>query len=495
MTAAEAEAKKETPLPGRRAVIIGASGYIGTHLVPRLVEQGWAVRATARSAKVLAARQWHGVEILQADILDAASLDAALADMDVAFYLVHCMSAGGNFAAIERQGAGNFVAAANAAGLRRIVYLGGLTPRNPQSQHLQGRIETGEILRHANCEVVEIRAGMVIGPGSAAWEVMRDLVNHLPIMITPRWVRSRSTPIGLDNLMTYLIGLATAPLQGKPVFEASGGDIRTYEDMMLTYGKLIGKRPIILDVPVLTPKLSSYWLRLITSVPTNVAAALVEGLTHDLIADDAAIRELIPQRLLDFKESVEAAMKIEEAHAVATRWVEGSLACRDWNPQYAFYAKCVGDEAIAQASVDALWKEILLIGNQGDFFYANLLWRLRRLIDYFLGGPAMRFKRRHPTELRVGDVFDGWRVIGLTPGARLTLLMEMRTPGSGVLEFEIEPADTGNLIRATAYLHPAGVWGLLYWYAMWPFHVFLFAGLTRAIERRAEKRQGVGDSG
>ncbi len=489
----EGEPRSEIALRGRRAVVVGASGYIGTHLVPRLVADGWEVRATARNIDVLAAREWQGVEFLEADILDKASLERALRNQDVAFYLVHCMSAGGDFAALERKGARNFVEAANAAGVNRVVYLGGLTPENPKSQHLKARVDTGDILRRANCEVVEIRAGMIVGPGSAAWEVIRDLVNHLPIMITPRWVRSRSTPIALDNLLTYLIGVAEARVDDDPIYEVAGPDVCTYEEMMRAYGELVGKRPIIIDVPVLTPRLSGYWLRLITSVPTNIAGALIEGLAHDFIGDDAAIRKLIPQRLLTFRESAEAALEAEKSHAVATRWVEGSLACRDWNPKYGFYAKRVGDEADSRASVDALWRQILLIGNDGDFFYANSLWRIRRLMDWCLGGTAMRYGRRHPTELRVGDLFDGWRVIGLAPGERLTLLMEMRAPGAGVLEFELEPKDSGSRIRATAYWHPAGVWGLLYWYAMWPFHTFLFAGLTQAIARRAEQGESSGE--
>ncbi len=483
----EGESRSEVTSRGRRAVVVGASGYIGTNLVPRLVAEGFEVRATARNTEVLAAREWGSVELLQADILDKVSLERALNSRDVAFYLVHCMGAGGDFLALERQGALNFVEAANATGLGRIVYLGGLTPENPQSQHLKARLDSGDILRQADCQVVEIRAGMIVGPGSAAWEVMRDLVNYLPIMITPRWVRSRSTPIALENLLTYLIGVAETPLRDDPIYEVAGPDVCTYEEMMLIYGELVGKRPIIIDVPVLTPKLSGYWLRLITSVPTNIAGALIEGLAHDFIADDAAIRKLIPQRLLTFRESAEAALETEKKHAVATRWVEGSLACRDWNPNYGFYAKRVGDHADSLASVDALWRQILLIGRDGDFIYANWLWRVRRLIDWCLGGTAMRRRRRHPTKLRVGDVFDGWRVIGLTPNERLTLLMEMRAPGAGVLEFEIEQKGAGSRIRATAYWHPAGVWGLLYWYALWPFHSFLFAGLTKAIARRAEQ--------
>ena len=208
-------------------MVIGASGYIGTNLVPRLLAEGWSVRATSRNTDVLAARGWRDVELMAADVLDPESLSRAVEGADVVFYLVHLMAAGGNFAELERRGAHNMVAAAREAGVERIVYLGGLAPEEPQSQHLQARLDTGEILRRAACQVVEIRAPMIVGPGSAAWEVMRDLVNHLPVMVTPRWVTSRSTPIALENLLTYLIGVAEAEVDHHPVFEVGGPEICT----------------------------------------------------------------------------------------------------------------------------------------------------------------------------------------------------------------------------------------------------------------------------
>jgi len=481
------ESQAPHAVTGRRAVVIGASGYIGTNLVPRLVDDGWSVRATSRNTQVLATREWGDVELMAVDILDPASLDSVLADMDVVFYLVHCMAAGGDFASLERQGARNLVAAADAAGVSRIVYLGGLSPDNPRSQHLRARLETGEILRSARCTVTEIQAGMIVGPGSAAWEVMRDLVNHIPIMITPRWVLSKSTPIALENLLVYLVGVATIELEGNPVFEVAGPEVCTYEQMMRTYGELAGKKPRIVHVPVLTPKLSSYWLRLVTSVPTRIAAALIEGLAHDFIANDAPIRALIPQPLMDFRASAEAALEAEKNHTVATRWVEGSLACRDWNPRYSFYAMKSGDSAESSASVEAMWQVTMTVGRGGDFFYAYPLWFLRRLADWFVGGPAMRRRRRHPTQLRVGDAFDGWRVIGFERDQRLSLLMEMKAPGSGVLEFVVQATERGCRVSATAYWHPAGVWGLLYWYALLPFHGILFRGMTREMAKRAQR--------
>ncbi len=485
----DTDERQNRPGAGRKAVVVGASGYIGTNLVPRLLEEGWDVRATSRNTDVLAARGWHDVELAEADVLDADSLRRAVDGADVVFYLVHLMAAGGNFAELERRGARNLVTAADEAGVGRIVYLGGLAPEEPKSQHLRARLETGEILRGARCQVIELQAPMIIGPGSAAWEIMRDLVNHLPLMITPRWVRSRSTPIALEDLLTYLTGVARAEVTDDPVFEVGGPEICTYEEMMRTYGEIRGKKVRILNVPVLTAKLSSYWLRLITAVPTKIAAALIEGLAHDYIADDRAIRKLIPQRLLTFREAAEAALESEKTHTVEGRWVEGSMACREWNPDYAFYAKRASGESEVDAPPEAVFREIVQIGRRGDFFYANWMWRLRRILDWLVGGASMRRRRRHPTQLRVGDVFDGWRVIGLIPDERLTLLMEMRAPGGGVLEFEVKATETGSRVRMTAYWHPAGIWGLMYWYALLPAHLFLFNGTTNEIARRAEAAQ------
>jgi uncharacterized protein YbjT (DUF2867 family) len=468
-------------------LVFGASGYIGSHLVPKLVAAGKRVRASARNPEVLESRGWTGVECVAADALDAASLERALTGVDVAYYLVHSMAAGRDFAALDRVAAGHFASAAAAAGVRRIVYLGGLIPPDPRSEHLRSRAETGDILRRAAVPVTEVRAGMIIGPGSAAFEVIRDLVNHLPVMVTPAWVRSRSTPIALDDLLDDLVAVADLDSAAGRILDAGGPDAVTYEEIMRCYGRLVGRRPRILAVPVLTPRLSSYWLRFVTSVPTGIARALVEGLEHDFVADDTELRRLLPRRLKGLEESIRAAIEADRRHEVVVRWVEGAIACRNFRPDYAFYAMRAAATAIGPASAEAAFAIVCRAGGEDGWYFANSLWNLRRAIDWVAGGPSLRRKRRHPTELRVGDVVDSWRVIALEPGRRLTLLMEMKAPGAGVLEFVVKPgADgSGSSVNATAYWHPAGVLGLLYWYALAPTHLFLFKGLTRAIERRA----------
>lgn len=473
-------------------VVFGASGYIGSHLVPELLRAGQRVRATARNVEVLEGRGWQGAELARADALDPATLPAALAGADVAYYLVHSMAAGSNFGAIDRAAAENFAHAAAAAGVRRIVYLGGLIPPDPRSEHLRSRAETGDVLRQGAVPVTEVRAGMIIGPGSAAYEVIRDLVNHLPVMVTPSWVRSVSTPIALPDLLAYLVAVAGLPAAAGRILDAGGPDAVTYERIMQCYGELVGRRPRILAVPVLTPRLSSYWLRFVTSVPTNVAMALVEGLEHDFVANDTELRVLVPRRLMGLEESIRAALEADRQHTAVARWVEGAIACRNYHPEYGFYAKRAGGTAHGPVPADEVFRAVCTIGADGDYFYANGLWWLRRAADWLAGGPSFRRDRRHPTELRVGDVVDSWRVIALEPGRRLTLLMEMKAPGAGVQELVVRPAadGSGSSVTATAYWHPAGVAGLAYWYALVPAHLFLFRGLTRAVMRRASARSG-----
>jgi uncharacterized protein YbjT (DUF2867 family) len=488
MTQSVAPATRQ-PAAGTRPLhlVFGASGYIGSNLVPELLRAGRRVRATARSIEVLEGRGWAGAELARADALDPATLAPVLAGVDVAYYLVHSMAAGSNFGAIDRVAAENFARAAAAAGVGRIVYLGGLIPPKPRSQHLKSRAETGEVLRRGSVPVTEIRAGMIIGPGSAAYEVIRDLVNHLPVMVTPSWVRSRSTPIALPDLLAYLTAVADLPEAAGRILDAGGPDAVTYEEIMRCYGRLVGRKPRILALPVLTPQLSSYWLRFVTSVPTNVARALVEGLEHDFVARDADLRAMVPRRLMGLEEAVRAAIRADREHTAVARWVEGAIACRNYHPEYGFYAMRASGTAQGAASADEVFRVICTIGDGGDYFYANWLWWLRRALDWLAGGPSFRRGRRHPSELRVGDVVDSWRVIALEPGRRLTLLMEMKAPGAGVQELVVKPnADgSGSSVTATAYWHPAGVAGLAYWYALVPAHLFIFRGLTRAVMRRA----------
>lgn len=469
-------------------LVFGASGYIGSNLVPFLVERGYPVRAAARNRKVIEGRQWQGVECVAADALDPTTLPAALDGIDTAYYLVHSMAAGRDFGRLDLEAAAHFRDAAAAAGVRRIVYLGGLIPDDPESEHLQSREETGDTLRAGTVPVTEIRAGMIIGPGSAAFEVMRDLVNYLPVMVTPRWVESLSPPIALSDLLVYMEKLAFIDAAAGGTYDAGGPELLTYREIMATLAERLQKHPWIIPVPVLTPRLSSYWLRLVTAVPVNVARALIDGLKHDVKADTAPIRALVPRELLPLEQQIEAALKAEREQNLPAHWVEGSMRCRNFEPRYAFYAKQASGHCDSEATAEQLWAEVCKVGHRGDFFSLNILWWIRRLGDWFLGGPSFRRHRRHASELRYGDVIDAWRVIGYDPPRKLTLLMEMKAPGGGVLEFEIQDLGAQRRVTATAYFHPAGIWGLLYWYPLIPAHLWIFKGMTRELCRRAAAR-------
>jgi uncharacterized protein YbjT (DUF2867 family) len=468
-------------------LVFGASGYVGSNLVPYLLRAGQTVRAAARNRAVLEKHGWPGVELVQADALRPDTLDAALANIDIAYYLVHSMAAGRDFGKLDLAAAAHFADAAARAGVRRIVYLGGLVPPDAHSEHLTSRRDTGARLRQGPVPVTEIRAGIIVGPGSAAYEVIRDLVNALPVMVTPTWVQSKSSPIGLDNLLFYLARVPDIPEAAGAVLDAAGPDYLSYETMMRHYAETVGKRLRVIRVPVLTPRLSSYWLALVTSVPTAIARALIGGLKHDIPADTTALQRLVPQKLLGYRDQVAAALDMERNQPAAARWMEGSLMHRGSRTDYAFYAKRAGATVRTSASPASVWHVLQSIGGQNGYFYMDILWDVRAGMDRLVGGPGLSLGRTNPAELHPGDHIDCWTVMSMEPERRLTLHFEMRAPGSGVLEFEILPAADGRTtLKITAYWHPQGVWGLSYWYAMIPAHLFLFRGMAEAITRRAE---------
>jgi uncharacterized protein YbjT (DUF2867 family) len=473
--------------PSPLVLVFGASGYIGTNLVAALVAAGARVRAAARSRDVLEARAWRGVELVEADALAPETLPHALAGVDTAYYLVHSMASGKRFGDLDLVAAGHFADAAARAGVRRIVYLGGLAPPDAASEHLVSRRQTGDRLRAGSVPVTEIRAGIVVGPGSAAYEVIRDLVYHLPLMVTPRWVRSKSSPIALANLLAYLLRVPVLPETAGKTYDAAGPEYLSYEQLMREFAHIVGKRPWIIPVPVLSPGLSSYWLGLVTAVPANIARALIQGLKHDIPADDAALRALVPQRLLTFREAVAAALEAERHNAVAARWTEGAFMFRKFRHDYAYYAKRASGSAETTAPPAAVWRVVTGLGGTTGYFYMNWMWKLREWMDWLVAGPGLSRGRRDARELRLGDTVDYWTVVGLEPERRLTLNFGLKAPGAGILEFAIEPlAVRRTRVSVTAYWHPQGVWGLLYWMAFAPFHLFIFRGMTRAIARRAE---------
>ncbi len=472
-----------------KVLVLGASGYVGSHLIPRLVERGYEVRAAGRRPEALAARGWEGVETVRADALDPGSLSRAFDGIELVYYLIHSMASGKEFPELDRRAATHVRDAAARAGVGRIIYLGGLQPRKAASAHLDSRRETGEVLRSGSVPVTEIRAGIVVGPGSAAFEVIRDLVYHLPVMVTPRWVDSRTQPIALDDLIEYLLRLSETEGLESPIHDVGGPEALRYRDMLTGFAKVIGKGLLIVPVPVLTPRLSSYWLNLVTAVPASVARPLIDGLRHDLVIDpDADLATSIPLPLHTYEEAVRAALEAEHDTEMPARWTEGSFAMRDYRSDVSFYSRGERVERLCEAGPETVWKVVSSIGGTNGWYYANPLWNLRGVMDRMVGGVGRRRGRRHPTRLRVGDAVDFWRVAVIEPGRRLTLLAEMRLPGTAALEFEVVPEAEGSRIVTAAHFHPAGALGLLYWYALWPIHKRIFAGLADALVERSLDR-------
>lgn len=470
-----------------KIAVLGATGYIGSHLVPVLLARGYEVRALARHVEVLDARGWTGIETRAADVLEPASLDAAFEGCDVLYYLVHSMGAGADFAERDRRAADNVRSAAERMGIQRIVYLGGLQPPTEASAHLASRAETGEHLRGGSIPVTELRAGIIVGPGSAAFEVIRDLVYHLPGMVTPRWVRSRTQPIALEDVIEYLVRVIEVPETAGQTYDVGGPEILSYEAMLRDFAAVVGRRIFILRVSVLSPRLSSYWLDLVTAVPASVVRPLIDGLRHDLLANDAPIRALIPIPLRSYRQAIEAALAEERTTVPSARWAEGVLAFRRYQPEISFYSKLFTAERDTTASPAVVWSVVTSLGGRRGWVHYDSLWRLRGALDRLVGGVGMRRGRRHPTDVRVGDAIDFWRVAAVEPGRRLTLVAEMKLPGSAVLEFEVTPLPSGgSKLSTSARYHPAGVVGLLYWYALVPVHPRIFRGMTNGIVERAE---------
>lgn len=471
-----------------RVAVIGASGYIGSHLVPELIGAGHEVVACARNRDVLDGRAWEGAETRELDLLRAESIGPAIEGCDAAYYLVHSMGSGKDFARRDRTAARNFAAAAEEAGLKRIVYLGGLVPEGRVSRHLQSRAETGEYLRRGGVPVTELRASIIVGAGSAGFEIIRDLVNNLPAMVVPRWVQSRTAPIALDDLLGYLVGCLEHEETAGETFDVAGPEVLRYGDMLAQYGEVVGKRARMFPVPVLTPRLSSYWLDLVTSVPANVARPLVEGLREDLIPGDRRIEAIVRLRLHTYREAVETALEAERSEPLPARWVEGSMRFRGYRQDVSYYSKGESTETRAGVPADVLWATLSTIGGQRGWFYADWLWSVRGLMDRMAGGPGMRRGRRHAVDIRVGDAIDFWRVVGIEPGRRLTLVAEMWLPGEAVLEFEVQDAEEGcSTLVTTARFHPRGVLGMLYWYAVTPLHGLIFTRMPAGIVRAAEE--------
>lgn len=477
----------------RPILVLGATGYIGSRLVPRLLEAGHDVRALVRNPEKLAGRPWAKhprLQIVSGDLFDDASLAAASSGCEAAYYLVHSMNPNvSDFAAADRRAATNFAQAAAKAGLKQIIYLSGLGEDDAHlSHHLRSRSETGRVLRQGDVPVTILRAAMIIGSGSASFEILRYLVERLPILLTPRWVQTRCQPIAVRNVLAYLVGCLHLPETSGQTFDIGCEQILTYRELMQIYAEEAGlPKRLILPIPVLTPRLSSYWIHLITPVPASLARPLAEGLSSPVLCRENRIRELIPQQLFDCRTAIHLALaRVREQHIESTWHDAGKTPPVEWirpgDPDWAGGAIFVdAREVLLNIPPQQIWQTICRIGGDTGWYYADWLWRLRGLMDTLIGGVGLRRGRRDPDHLTVGDALDFWRVARLEAPRRLMLVAEMKLPGEAILTFELEPTPQGTRVRQKAYYLPRGLLGLVYWGLVCPFHHFVFNGMLRGI--------------
>lgn len=466
----------------RRVLVTGATGYVGGRLVPRLLERGHRVRVLVRDPDRIRGRPWlSAVEVVQGDLLDASSLPSALAGMDAAYYLVHSMGGGEDFAAQDRQAARNFV---RAAGSVHTIYLGGLVPSGEvRSEHLGSRAEVGEILRQG-LPATEFRAGPIIGSGSASFEMVRYLTERLPAMIAPKWIRNTVQPIAIRDVLRYLVeALDREPLGVVEI----GADRLSFVDMMRVYAAVRGLRRWIVPVPVLAPQLAARWVGLVTPISNRLAVPLIKGIVQPVLADTSRAAELFPEIApMHYREAVHLALEESDEAHVETRW-SGALGgapsyeLSDW--------KGLIREARSrhvEANAETVFRVFSGLGGRRGWLVWNWAWWLRGLLDKILGGPGLRRGRRDPNALLVGEVVDFWRVERVAPPNLLRLRAEMRLPGRAWLQWETTPQQSGCRLTQTALFAPRGLSGLLYWYSLYPAHRIIFSRLARAVARRAE---------
>jgi len=473
----------------RRVLLTGASGYVGGRLLEALEARGEAVRCLARRPEYVAPRVGPGTEVVQGDLLDPESLRKALAGVSDAYYLVHSMGDAEDFVEMERRAAENFAEAAREAGVSRIVYLGGLG-REDLSEHLKSRQEVGRILRESGVPALELRASIVIGSGSLSFEMVRALVEKLPVMIAPRWVSTRAQPIAIEDVVEYLVRALDLPLAESRVYEIGGPDAVSYGELMLEYARQRGLRRRIVPVPVLTPKLSSLWLGLVTPVYARVGRKLISSLRNETVLhDDSAARDFDMQPR-GVSEAIARALANEDREFAATRW---SDALSSSGPAQSFGGASFGPRLLDSRSLHldvspaCAFAPVSRIGGRVGWYYADFLWSLRGAIDLLVGGPGMRRRRPRGRPLRAGDALDFWRVERIEPDALLRLRAQMRVPGRAWLQFEVEPRGEGCELRQTAIFDPMGLAGRLYWYGLWPVHTLIFRGMLREIEKLARR--------
>lgn len=474
----------------QQILLTGATGYIGGRLLPLLEQRGFHVRCLARRPETLEGTVAPSTEVVAGDVLEPESLSGPLAGVDTALYFIHSMGADRDFEKQDRIAAENFAKAATAAGVRRIIYLGGLGSSDQElSKHLRSRQETGDVLRAHHRHVVEFRASIVIGSGSLSFEMIRALVERLPVMICPRWVQVKAQPIAVEDLLSYLLA-SVANTDGSPqIYEIGGPDQVTYGQLMQEYARQRGLIRWMIPVPLLTPYLSSLWLGLVTPIYARVGRKLVESLRNPTLISNNLAETTFSIRPRSVQEAIARAIVNEDREFAETRWSDAyssAGAPRVWGGER-FGSRLVDSRTIeVKAPPVQAFAPIRRIGGEAGWYYGDWLWSLRGFLDLLVGGVGVRRGRRDPQSLRVGDAVDFWRVELYEPPHRLRLYAEMKLPGRAWLEFEVTPCEQGSRIRQTAIFDPLGILGLSYWYGIYPLHQIVFAGMLRSIGRAAE---------
>ena len=475
-------------------LVTGATGYIGGRLAPLLLQKGHPVRVLVRSRRRALSRPWSNhVEIAVGDALKPETLPDAMRGVHTAYYLIHSIAGPSGFEQLDIQAARNFGEAAKQAGVKRIIYLGGLgDPHADLSPHLRSRQQTGDALRESGVSVTEFRAAVIVGSGSISFEMIRHLAERLPLMVCPKWVYSRIQPIAIDDLLQYLVSALDEPKSADRTIEIGGADVTTYRGLMLGYARARGLRRYMIPVPVLSPRLSSYWVHWFTPIPAKITHALVEGLRNEVIVTNDLSRTLFPHvKPRDYSAAIEAVIQDLDEGRIDTSWSDAADLADEAETHVRLESRqgaiIESRRRTINASPADVYNVVAGIGGRRGWFFANWTWSLRGMVDRLLGGAGLRRGRRHPDRLRVGDALDFWRVESIEPNRLIRLKAEMKLPGRAWLQYEIRKTPNGaTQLEQTAAFIPKGLPGLAYWYGLYPVHSWIFSGLIKAIARRAQ---------